>query len=78
MSAQAADQLPWNPNSTSFPTRKNLPKLPDAPDGAAWVWGKDDEVCFPVISTHVIRADMLDIVGQIEPPNAAESQGLCR
>jgi hypothetical protein len=43
-SIQLASQLPWNPNSTQFPTRKDLPKLPGAPDGAAWVWGKDDEV----------------------------------
>lgn len=63
MSTQAADHLPWNPNSTSFPTRKNLPKLPDAPDGAAWVWGKDDEVSSPVICIHGFAADMIGIVG---------------
>mgnify|MGYP001636370534 CR=1 FL=1 len=43
-STQVANKLPWDPNSTKFPSRKDLPKLPDAPDGAAWVWGNDDEV----------------------------------
>ena len=43
-STQVANKLPWDPNCTKFPSRKDLPKLPDAPDGAAWVWGKDDEV----------------------------------
>ncbi|PYH88961.1 hypothetical protein BO71DRAFT_122880 [Aspergillus ellipticus CBS 707.79] len=39
---QVPDQLPWDPNSTRFPSRKELPKIPGAPEGAAWVWGKDD------------------------------------
>jgi len=34
--------IPWDPDSTKFPTRHELPKIPDAPDQAAWVWGKDD------------------------------------
>jgi hypothetical protein len=42
--AQAPDQLPWNPNCTRFPSRKDLPQLPGAPEGAAWVWGEDDQV----------------------------------
>lgn len=48
---QSSEQLPWNPDATRFPTRKELPKIPGAPEGAAWVWGKDDQVrirlCFP-------------------------------
>lgn len=37
--------LPWNPDSTSFPTRKELPSLGDnVPEGAAWVWGSDDQI----------------------------------
>lgn len=39
-----ATTVPWDPNSTSFPTRQNLPKLDGAPDQAAWVWGKDDYI----------------------------------
>ncbi|KAJ5883757.1 uncharacterized protein N7473_010643 [Penicillium subrubescens] len=42
--AQAPDQLPWNPNCTRFPSRKDLPQLPGAPEGAAWVWGEDDQL----------------------------------
>jgi hypothetical protein len=41
---QAPDQLPWNPNCTKFPSRKDLPQLPGAPEGAAWVWGEEDQV----------------------------------
>jgi hypothetical protein len=46
-STQVADHLPWNPNNAKFPSRKDLPKLSGAPEGAAWVWGKNDEVCAP-------------------------------
>ncbi|KAF9885081.1 hypothetical protein FE257_000721 [Aspergillus nanangensis] len=41
---QPADQLPWNPNCEQFPSRKELIPLPGAPEGAAWVWGKDDSL----------------------------------
>ena len=34
----------WDPNSTYFPLRKDLPKIRGAPDDAAWVWGEDDYV----------------------------------
>ena len=40
--AQDPESLPWNPDNTSFPLRKDLPKLPGTPEDAAWVWGKDD------------------------------------
>jgi hypothetical protein len=36
--------IPWDPNSTYFPLRKDLPKIHGAPDDAAWVWGEDDYV----------------------------------
>ncbi|KAL4875327.1 hypothetical protein BJY04DRAFT_232698 [Aspergillus karnatakaensis] len=41
---QNPNELPWNPNASRFPSRKELPKIPGAPDGAAWVWGKDDQI----------------------------------
>jgi hypothetical protein len=41
---KTATTIPWDPNSTKFPTRKELPKIPGAPDDAAWVWGKEDNV----------------------------------
>ncbi|PLN84288.1 hypothetical protein BDW42DRAFT_183643 [Aspergillus taichungensis] len=41
---QSPDQLPWDPNCTQFPSRKELPKIEGAPNGAAWVWGKDDQL----------------------------------
>ena len=80
MTAQIADQLPWNPNNASFPSRKNLPKLPGAPEDAAWVWGKDDQVCVLLSVTDIqfTMADAGHIVGQIESSHAAESQGFRR
>ncbi|KAJ5975932.1 hypothetical protein N7481_009639 [Penicillium waksmanii] len=42
--AQSPQQLPWDPNSLRFPSHDELPTLPDAPQGAAWVWGKEDQL----------------------------------
>jgi hypothetical protein len=36
------EAIPWNPDRTEFPTRHNLPSIPGAPPGAAWVWGPED------------------------------------
>ena len=44
-SNNSISSLPWNPDSTSFPSRKELPKISEqAPEGAAWVWGSDDQL----------------------------------
>lgn len=37
-------QIPWDPDYTAFPTRRELPRIEGAPEGAAWFWGKDDFV----------------------------------
>jgi hypothetical protein len=39
---KTATTIPWDPNSTKFPSRHELPKIEGAPDQAAWVWGEDD------------------------------------
>lgn len=49
MGAQDPKSLPWNPDSTSFPSRKDLPELPNAPKDAAWVWGENDNVRPPLL-----------------------------
>lgn len=41
-SVQDPTSLPWDPRNTVFPARQDLPHLPNAPEGAAWVWGADD------------------------------------
>ncbi|CAI7634210.1 unnamed protein product [Penicillium pancosmium] len=41
---QSPQQLPWDPNSLRFPSHDELPILSDAPQGAAWVWGKEDQL----------------------------------
>ncbi|KAL4809394.1 hypothetical protein BDV18DRAFT_157149 [Aspergillus unguis] len=43
-STQNPNVLPWNPDCSRFPSREELPKIPGAPDDAAWVWGKDDQI----------------------------------
>lgn len=37
----------FDKNSDSLPSRSDLPKIDGAPNGAAWFWGKDDEVLKP-------------------------------
>ncbi|KAK4959246.1 hypothetical protein LTR10_004048 [Elasticomyces elasticus] len=34
----------YDPSSTSLPKRSELPNIDGAPEGAAWFWGKDDEL----------------------------------
>jgi hypothetical protein len=57
---KTATTIPWDPDCTKFPRRKDVPRRDDAPMGAyvygeiikkkmltcrsAWVWGKDDYV----------------------------------
>jgi hypothetical protein len=42
---KTATTIPWDPDCTKFPTRKELPQIPGAPPEAAWVWGDNDYVC---------------------------------
>lgn len=53
---QDAENLPWDPDSTQFPSLKQLPRIPGAPEGAAWVWGKDDFVSNPQLSKRRPRS----------------------
>ncbi|KAF7898285.1 hypothetical protein EAF00_004731 [Botryotinia globosa] len=41
---KTATTIPFDPNSTKFPNRKDVPRREDAPEGAAWVWGPDDYI----------------------------------
>lgn len=41
---KTATTIPWDPDCTKFPTRKELPQIPGAPPEAAWVWGENDYV----------------------------------
>ncbi|PQE04943.1 cyclase protein [Rutstroemia sp. NJR-2017a BBW] len=42
---KTATTIPFDPNSTKFPLRKDVPLREDAPEGAsAWVWGNDDYI----------------------------------
>jgi hypothetical protein len=74
---QAPDSLPWNPDCTKFPSRKDLPQLPGAPEGAAWVWGEDDQVCAVGDVNSCQYANDIEIAGKVEPFDSTASQGLC-
>lgn len=41
---RTATTLPFDPDCTKFPSRKDVPRRADAPRDAAWVWGEDDQV----------------------------------
>lgn len=77
---QAPDQLPWNPNCTTFPSLKDLPQLPGAPEGAAWVWGEDDQVQpsngYCTTSSSEI-ANEIGTAGKIESSDTTAGQGIC-
>jgi hypothetical protein len=47
---KTATTIPWDPNCTIFPTRKELPEIPGAPAEAAWTWGESDYV-----RSHLLR-----------------------
>jgi hypothetical protein len=34
----------FDPDATTFPLRKDLPRISGAPEGAAGLWGKDDQI----------------------------------
>ncbi|KAK2764250.1 hypothetical protein FQN54_008942 [Arachnomyces sp. PD_36] len=67
--AQKPAEMPWNPNSTKFPSRKELPFIPGAPEGAAWVWGKDDYIGrLNLITPQRVKAASSEIkTGEIVP-----------
>jgi hypothetical protein len=35
-------KIPFDPDQETFPKLEELPKIPNAPPGAAWVWGPED------------------------------------
>jgi hypothetical protein len=41
---RTASTIPWDPDCTIFPTRKDLPTILGAPPEAAWVWGEEDYI----------------------------------
>jgi hypothetical protein len=41
----ATIRLDPSAEAPTLPKRTELPAIPGAPVGAAWFWGKDDEVC---------------------------------
>lgn len=44
---KTATRIPFDPDSTKFPQRKDVPQPTYAPPGlqTSWVWGENDMVC---------------------------------
>lgn len=63
--------IPFDPESSSFPSRKDVPKVPGAPDGAAWVWGPDDHLgrLNLLTPTRIAAAAKLIRTGEVVPLN---------
>ena len=63
--------IPFDPDSSSFPSRKDLPVIPGAPPGAAWVWGPDDSLGRLNLLTpiRIAAAAKLIIKGEVVPLN---------
>ncbi|KAF2146047.1 uncharacterized protein K452DRAFT_242544 [Aplosporella prunicola CBS 121167] len=68
---KTATTIPWDPDSTKFPTRSELPKIPGAPDGAAWVWGENDYIgrLNLLTPTRIFAASKEIKTGEIVPMN---------
>lgn len=68
---KTATTIPWDPNSTKFPTRKELPVIEGAPEQAAWVWGSDDYIgrLNLLTPTRVAAASKEIRTGEIIPIN---------
>ncbi|EZF26747.1 hypothetical protein H103_01256 [Trichophyton rubrum CBS 288.86] len=81
---KSPNELPWDPDNTKFPTRKNLPDIPGAPKGAAWVWGKDDSIGrLNLLTPARVKAAATEIkTGQLVPLdlpfNVPETPGFAR
>jgi len=71
MGREDDNKFPWNPDRSNFPSRKDLPKIPGAPDGAAWVWGADDNLGRLNLLTpkRVLEASKEIRTGEIIPIN---------
>ena len=50
----------FDADSDKLPKRSELQHVAGAPEGAAWFWGKDDEVCSLIISTAPLGEEEMD------------------
>jgi hypothetical protein len=71
---KTATTIPWDPDCTKFPTRKELPQIPGAPPEAAWVWGDSDYVrrqiiCYLCIDQRLTK----EVDWSNQPPHTNES-----
>ncbi|KAL9110992.1 MAG: hypothetical protein Q9227_004607 [Pyrenula ochraceoflavens] len=66
---KTATTIPWDPDSTKFPQRKDLPSIPGAPPEAAWVWGPDDQLgrINLLTPTRIKAASSLIKTGELVP-----------
>ncbi|KAI9803963.1 MAG: hypothetical protein M1833_000244 [Piccolia ochrophora] len=68
---KTATTIPFDPESTRFPTRKDVPRAQGAPEEAAWVWGEDDQLgrLNLLTPTRVLAASKEIRTGEMVPLN---------
>ncbi|KAI9759112.1 MAG: hypothetical protein M4579_002559 [Chaenotheca gracillima] len=68
---KTATTIPFDPDSTKFPSRKDVPRIEGAPEEAAWVWGKDDYLgrINLLTPTRVLAASKEIKTGEMVPLN---------
>jgi hypothetical protein len=49
----------FSADSEGLPKRKDLPKIQNAPDGAAWFWGQNDEVNFFLLTNIFYTSSLM-------------------
>lgn len=65
---KTATTIPFDPDCTKFPNRKDVPRRADAPRDAAWVWGEDDQVISSSFSCSApLTSDQLGRINLLTP-----------
>jgi len=61
--------MQFDKNSNNLPCRSELPNIPGAPKGAAWFWGRDDELGRLNLLTSTRVADAVKLISKGEVVN---------
>jgi hypothetical protein len=71
---KTATTIPWDPDCTKFPTRKELPQIPGAPPEAAWVWGDSDYVSRTVNRSLLVEERLTKELRSVESTSSPRQE----
>jgi hypothetical protein len=71
---KTATTIPWDPDCTKFPTRKELPQIPGAPLEAAWVWGDSDYVSRTVNRSLLVEERLTKELRSVESTSSPRQE----